>query len=411
MTHSAQANFEFSLQQVPELFVSCALVAKLRAVMPAGCKVRLLPKSEQAKGDLEVAFEGKKRYIEIKIEAYPSTLFLEPFQMWAYPGELRFRRSWAFTTTADSMLYIGPKHTHGLLVPRRAWLKTGLELMEAAMLSSANAPMPFTPNLSLNSRPDGQGGRRFTGAAAGVALGVDLWMTALAEVTPDTQHLLLTDFGDLMPSALEMARRCEQDAAPVVKLMSEVMPEQEVRAAASMLARWAVRVAPPVSGPQAIKVAEECEKALRAWRELTGFGELFSPAQAFEYWLESPLPEDCHLPVAHPTMFLAHACFESSWANGGGSDDVAHLMNQAKLLQLLPQRGQEGVWPRALERKCHLRTFGSKAHHGARPANEVVLEQWRARKDLPRRKELMQKFLAPSRESSVPSTHRYTHQD
>ena len=398
MQKATHTTFEFSRQHLPEVLVSAALVAHLQAHAAPGVRFRLLPHQEQYKGDVEVNDAGVLRYIEIKIESYPATLYLEPFQMWTNRhSELEFRRSWAFTTTADTMLYIGPRHTHALWVPRRAWLSTGLELMEAAMLASVDAPKLFTPNLTLNSAPGQNGQRTFKGAAAGLALGVDLWLRAFAEQEHAPALPILTELGGWMPTLMQAARDSATGLESLQALVDEHLNLKDVPDAARVLSRWAVRAFPLPHEQGYRDASADAQRVQRTWKELTGRQALPGAQESLQEWLAQPLAPERNTPVQAATVFLAHACFESSWANAGGFDNIEDLAQQAMAMPLVPRAGEEQVWPRATQYQTHLRTFGSKARHGAQPAVAAVLEQWRMRHDPVQRRERVQRYLAPSR--------------
>lgn len=412
MHKATHTTFEFSRQHLPEVLVSAALVAHLQAHAAPGVRFRLLPHQEQFKGDVEVNDAGGLRYIEIKIESYPATLFLEPFQMWGTrEGFLEFRRSWAFTTTADTMLYIGPRHTHALWVPRRAWLTTGLELMEAAMLASVDGPQLFTPNLTLNSAAAGNGQRRFKGAAAGLAMGVDLWLRAFAEREQGPQELLMAELGDWMPSVMRAARQSAKSLEQLQALVGEHLDLSRVPDAAEVLSRWAVRAFPLPGEAGYRDNGADARRVRRTWQELTGRESLLSVTETLQAWLALPLKPQRNAPVDFATTFLAHACFESGWPNAGGFDNLEDLAKQAMAMPLVPRAGEENVWPRAAQYCTYLRTYGSKARHGAQPPTQVVLEHWRQRHDTAYRREQIGRYLAPSRlPSGSPAPRRWQEQ-
>lgn len=395
MRDAAFARFEFGMQQAAELLVSRSLLKSVRKALPVDARVRLLPREQQWRGDMEVSLGGVVRTVEIKIESYPASLYPEVFQMWRHGQELRFRRSWAFTTLADTMLYVSPLLDHGLWVPRHRWLKTGLELLESAMLASLHQGQLFTPNLTLNSKASPARGREFTGAAVGAALSTASWLRAVAQ-TDAFDGMVLTDLGDLMPRVLRFAQTCAATPERTQGLFATALSTERLQQYASALGRWAQKAQADRKDGQKLAAAQQ---VVDVWRDVRGCAEPHSLEEGLVLWAQRELSNHDMQPVQHPTVFLAHACFEGSWANCGAADSAAELMGQASALVLTPVEGEEAVWPRALGSTCHLRSYGSKERHGRRPSDAQVLAQWALREQASCR-ELKRAYLAHSRQKA-----------
>jgi hypothetical protein len=194
--------FDFANQSAREVYVVSKLLPLLRRALP-GWEVRELKGvNEQRRGDIEIRRGTEAYTIELKIESYANTLFLELMQFrlgTAGGNTARYWPSWAFTTTADWMMYFSLVSGQLLLAPRQKWLDTGLRLADLSQMTSFhNCAAAIRPNVTFNASSN-----KLTAGASGLGMRTGDWLDLYARSGGDPTQVVFVD----MTGLLEELRR------------------------------------------------------------------------------------------------------------------------------------------------------------------------------------------------------------
>lgn len=321
--HKAKARtFDFARQFIVELLVTSALLETWQRALPTGYTLRKASKEEQHRGDLCLEFMGRLHlYIELKTEAYPVSLFIEPIQFWLdYSGRASYRRSWGFTTSAHLMLYLSGNTGQVLLCPRESWLSSGMKLFEAHLLATRADEVAYRPYVTVNSRAGSKGVRDFSGGAAGTAMETISWLQAYQALGHDCGLIQMANGSELLESAKQTALAITADEIRgLLKSHKRSFDDATVTGVQDELQMWAKAPQPE----EAVDDKRRLEALLSTYREVKGLpadAELPPASSLAAYFTQPRLTKLSNVPLPDNMWFLASACLQCSWTRVANAD-------------------------------------------------------------------------------------------
>ncbi len=358
-----------------EILVTSALVEAWQRALPEGCVLRRVPKEEQFRGDL--CLEGVGRtplYIELKTEAYPASLFLEPIQFWQRAtGDITYSRSWGFTTSAQLMLYLSGRTGQLLLCPREHWLSTGMKLFQGYLLGTRNdGAQAFRPYVTVNSKADFRGVRHYSGGAAGAAMETTSWLRAYQALGHDVGLLQMADGAELVAAAKQQALSLsEDDIRETLRTLKRKADDATVSGVRDELRAWA-------EGAEADEAANErraLQELLSVYHEVKGIpaADLAAASTLVSYLAQPALTQLSNQPLHDDMWFLAATCLQCPWTKHYGAD-TDRILAQAMgtPMRLDPKGLPAGTSVPPKMQELSMRFGADVARHGARPSWDTV---------------------------------------
>lgn len=353
--------FDFARQFIVELLVTSALLKAWQHALPAGYTLRKVSKEEQHRGDLCLEGVGQQQlYIELKTEAYPVSLFIEPIQFWRDPSNnMSYRRSWGFTTSAQLMLYLSGKTGQVLLCPRESWLSSGMKLFEAHLLATRADEVAYRPYVTVNSRAGSNGVRDFSGGAAGTAMETTSWLRAYQALGHDCGLIQMANGSELLDSAKQTALAITADEIrDLLKSHKRSFDDATVTGVQDELQMWAE--APQVE--EAFEDKRRLDALLSTYREVKGLppdAELPHASSLADYFTQPRLTELSNAPLSDPMWFLASACLQCSWTRVANANKDRLIAQATQTPMRLDIRGLPGTAGMPEKMKLMAMRFGA----------------------------------------------------
>ncbi len=402
MRNAPTKTFSFPVQLTVEQLITDALLDALKARLPEGWSIRVLKGTdEQSRGDLELSRGEERVYVELKAEAYPGSLFPEPIQFWvSQPGHGTYRRSWAYTTTADFMLYLSTVTGMLMLAPRRPWLKTGVVLTEASLLQSVQTPSdPCRMYLTLNAGYlRGKSGRHFTGGAAGLGLATDVWLRAYDRLGFDVDGIIVCDGAELLKDARELVWSwTDEDIERFIRSRIGLRAVKDAREMTDVVAETRLWSEQPTT--------TETDDTRRIRNTLTELGAMpLAPDEELDALLAQmvrPLAADSGRALDDSMWFLAAASLHCGWARRKNAE-TDRVVEQARETRFrLDLRGLPSAAPVPKDMNVmDVRLPASYWDHGPRPGWAGV-KDWLVLDDAAR-SDAQQRYLKAFRHAALP---------
>lgn len=372
---SAARTFDFVRQQVVEILVTSALVEAWQQALPAGYALRRVPKEEQHRGDLCLEAVGcAPLYLELKTEAYPASLFLEPIQFWQRPsGDITYSRSWGFTTSAQLMLYLSGRTGQLLLCPRKDWLSTGMKLFQAYLLGTRHDTLAFRPYVTVNSKADYRGVRHYSGGAAGAAMETTSWLRAYQALGHDTDLLRMADGTALIDAAKTAALALSgDDIRELLKSLKRKADDATVGGVREELLDWAKKP----GRDEAASEQRALRELLQVYHEVKGMpatAQLPAASTLVGFLSKPELAALPNQPLADDMWFLAATCLQCPWTKHNGAETDRLLAQAQATPMLLDPKGLPASTAVPEKMRALRMRFGADvARHGPRPGWEKV---------------------------------------
>jgi hypothetical protein len=336
MTNPTGLSFQFQAQHLIEQYITDGLLKTARAGLSPGDSLRALGRDEQILGDLHVQGSQRDVTLEMKIESYPTSVFIETMQFWVNreTQTLDYNSSWAYKLQADYLLHLSDDTGYALIVPRKKWLEVCTDLQEAYLFSSLqlNNDEPLRPFVIPNCRRI-QGVPTFTGGAAGLAVGLKHAVLAYEMYGYDFDDVYFVDWSELLHRLLAHARNKPDN---IISWYAHGASAGVRDACWDALRRWLDR-------NRQEKLIQNKDTLADIRRTVLGFGAQLvrdhELGRVLSELVARPAQDDYRLPIERHPRFMMEACARC----GAVNERLNHsreLLNQAMSFDLVGAHGE-----------------------------------------------------------------------